>query len=102
MTRAKALLIVVGDPFVLSLDPLWKSFINFIHVRGGYKGKPIDWDPTEPVNRNVAMDEARRAQGLSELDQLIVRTRTEVLEQAEDLGDELVEVNVERPWREDE
>jgi hypothetical protein len=48
------------------------------------------------------LDEARRAQGLSELDLLIARTKTEILDQTEDLGEELAEANVERPWREDE
>jgi len=35
LTRAQALLIVVGNPIVLSLDPLWRQFLNYIHVRGG-------------------------------------------------------------------
>jgi helicase MOV-10 len=103
ITRAKALLIVVGDPFVLALDPLWKSFINFIHVRGGYKGIPIDWDPNEPVDRNAPIDEQRRAQGRGELDELIARTKSEILSQTENLGnEESAEVYIERPWRDDE
>ncbi|KAI5120592.1 hypothetical protein M0805_008070, partial [Coniferiporia weirii] len=75
VTRAQALLIIVGDPYVLALDPLWKEFINYVHIEGGYKGKVIDWDPTEPVDRSIRLDEARRAQGLSELEVLIRRTQ---------------------------
>jgi len=49
LTRAQALLIVIGNPVVLSLDPLWRSFLNFVHMRGGWKGKEIDWNPEETV-----------------------------------------------------
>ncbi|KAG9031548.1 hypothetical protein FRB95_002542 [Tulasnella sp. JGI-2019a] len=35
ITRPKGLLIIVGDPIVLGLDPLWRKFLNHIHVNGG-------------------------------------------------------------------
>ncbi|KAM4571551.1 putative helicase mov-10-B.1 [Fundulus diaphanus] len=38
MTRAKALLIVVGNPMVLSADPTWASFIQYCKDEGGYDG----------------------------------------------------------------
>jgi len=50
VTRAQAMLIIVGDPAVLSLDPLWRSFLNYIHLRGGWTGSPISWDPTAVVD----------------------------------------------------
>ncbi|KAE9391715.1 RNA helicase [Gymnopus androsaceus JB14] len=34
VTRAQALLIVVGNPTVLSLDPLWRGFLNYVHRAG--------------------------------------------------------------------
>ncbi|EGO29184.1 hypothetical protein SERLADRAFT_456584, partial [Serpula lacrymans var. lacrymans S7.9] len=49
VTRAQALLIVIGDPSVLSLDPLWRSFLNYVHNNGGWKGPSITWDPLAPV-----------------------------------------------------
>ncbi|KAH9948060.1 P-loop containing nucleoside triphosphate hydrolase protein [Amylocystis lapponica] len=49
MTRAQALLIVVGDPSVLSIDPLWRGFLNYVHLNGGWRGDPITWDPHAPV-----------------------------------------------------
>ena len=73
VTRAQALLIVIGDPIVLSLDHLWKGFINFVHLNGGFKGHPIDWDPTLPVDRNADLAAERRAKGLSELERQIRR-----------------------------
>lgn len=35
---------------ILSLDPLWRKFLNFIHTRGGWRGKEINWDPEVPIN----------------------------------------------------
>lgn len=40
VTRAKALLIVVGNPEVLILDPHWRALIKFIIDNGGYTGEP--------------------------------------------------------------
>ncbi|XP_034028358.1 putative helicase mov-10-B.2 isoform X2 [Thalassophryne amazonica] len=36
ITRAKALLIVVGNPKVLESDPTWKCFIQYCKDKGGY------------------------------------------------------------------
>ncbi|KAF7323612.1 RNA helicase [Mycena kentingensis (nom. inval.)] len=41
ITRAQALLIVIGDPNVLGLDPLWRAFLNFVHSNGGWTGADI-------------------------------------------------------------
>ncbi|KAJ3586367.1 hypothetical protein NHX12_012766 [Muraenolepis orangiensis] len=38
VTRAKALLIMVGNPRVLSVDPVWNSFIEYCKDNGGYTG----------------------------------------------------------------
>ncbi|KAM9351147.1 putative helicase mov-10-B.1 [Symphorus nematophorus] len=38
VTRAKALLIVVGNPRVLSTDPTWDRFIQYCRDEGGYTG----------------------------------------------------------------
>ncbi|XP_023188535.1 putative helicase MOV-10 [Xiphophorus maculatus] len=38
VTRAKALLIVVGNPLMLSADPNWASFIEYCKDEGGYSG----------------------------------------------------------------
>ncbi|ORY92487.1 P-loop containing nucleoside triphosphate hydrolase protein [Leucosporidium creatinivorum] len=44
ITRAQAGLIIVGDPEILALDPLWRRFLIFIHDNGGWAGQK--WDPT--------------------------------------------------------
>ncbi|XP_073707601.1 putative helicase mov-10-B.1 isoform X2 [Garra rufa] len=38
MTRAKALLIVVGNPVILSKDPTWQRFIRYCELEQGYTG----------------------------------------------------------------
>ncbi|KAL7828691.1 hypothetical protein SRHO_G00323250 [Serrasalmus rhombeus] len=38
MTRAKSLLIVVGNPIILSSDPTWSRFIQYCTDEGGYTG----------------------------------------------------------------
>jgi len=46
VTRAKALLIVVGNPFILQTDPNWRQLLEFIMKGGGYTGIPFY--PMEP------------------------------------------------------
>ncbi|XP_043859479.1 helicase MOV-10 [Dromiciops gliroides] len=41
VTRAKALLIIVGNPLLLCQDPEWKTFLCFCKENGGYTGCPF-------------------------------------------------------------
>jgi len=43
ITRAQALLIVVGDPDVLGENELWRTFLDYIKSRGGWTGKKPNW-----------------------------------------------------------
>ena len=52
MTRAKALLIVVGDSALLCVDPLWRAFLNYVYLHGGWCGDTPTWD----VEADVLMD----------------------------------------------
>ncbi|KAG8898805.1 hypothetical protein FRB99_007144, partial [Tulasnella sp. 403] len=45
LTRAQAMLIVVGNPNLLGGDPLWRSFITFVSRNGGATGVKPKWDP---------------------------------------------------------
>ncbi|NXV42634.1 SDE3 helicase, partial [Uria aalge] len=48
ITRAKALLIVVGNPAVLSKDQHWQRFLRYCREEGGYTGYPYeDESPAE-------------------------------------------------------
>ncbi|TFK72808.1 P-loop containing nucleoside triphosphate hydrolase protein [Pluteus cervinus] len=68
VTRAQALLIVVGDPEVLSLDPLWRQFLNYVHNHQGWVGNPIGWDPTAEVNENGGYDREARVAAQLDMD----------------------------------
>ncbi|CAE6520072.1 unnamed protein product [Rhizoctonia solani] len=105
ITRAQALLIIVGDASVLGLDPLWRSFLAYVHQEGGWKGSPIPWDGGDAGNAYNATQ--RSGLAMDALASLIERTRTMNLSlgggeagNADDL--DVQEGNVDRPWREDE
>lgn len=38
VTRARSLLVIVGDPHVLSSDQVWNEFLHYIRSRGGWRG----------------------------------------------------------------
>ncbi|XP_067932389.1 putative helicase mov-10-B.1 isoform X2 [Watersipora subatra] len=50
VTRAKALLIIVGSPIALIHDKNWKKLIKFIIDKGGYRGQP----PEQEVLRRMS------------------------------------------------
>jgi helicase MOV-10 len=49
ITRAQALLIVIGDPEVLGKDKLWRTFLNYIKSRKGWTGKMHSWKTEEVI-----------------------------------------------------
>ena len=79
VTRAKALLIVVGNPQTLSLDPMWRAWLNFVHQRGGWTGKEISWNPNEDVNAEGGYDEQTRSKAAVEADEMIQRIRAQIM-----------------------
>ncbi|KAG1732660.1 RNA helicase [Suillus paluster] len=73
VTRAQALLIVIGDPNVLSLDPLWRSFLNYIHLNGGWAGPEPTWNTTETVDESGQYDQHIREDALTNMNDLARR-----------------------------
>jgi helicase MOV-10 len=98
VTRAKALLIVVGDPKVLSLDPLWRSFLNYVYLNGGWTGPDIDWDPKLPVDEKGGYDKAIRQATNLDMNEFTRRMEKSTAAQIEDD----IDANDDRPWREPE
>lgn len=84
VTRAQALLVVVGNPKVLSLDPLWRAFLSYVHRGGGWRGKSISWDPEGTVDGEGYDGELRREAAadaedtLARLKALITRKNAEI------------------------
>jgi helicase MOV-10 len=91
------LLIVVGDPSVLSLDPLWRSFLNYIFNNGGWRGPSITWDPKADVNENGGYDRSLRELGLASMNDFTRRMEALTLAGAGEENDD--DTNVDRPWR---
>ena len=85
ITRAQALLIIVGNPMVLSLDPLWRTLLNYIHAGGGWRGKEIEWDPTEPIQQGGYDTHIRDSAEREALD-MISRLKSIIVENTEDLN----------------
>ncbi|KAG9044287.1 hypothetical protein FS837_008417 [Tulasnella sp. UAMH 9824] len=113
LTRAKALLVVVGNPNILGLDPLWRKFLNYVHRNGGWKGLQPNWDPTSdsPDEPTQAGSTASNG-GLTEMESLAERLMRRVSIAADqntdgdgDYDEERREANEDRgPWirRDDE
>jgi helicase MOV-10 len=100
VTRAKALLIIVGNPSVLSLDPLWRSFLNYIYQSRGWTGCDISWDPEAPVDPAHRFDQDFRVKGMSDMNDFTRRMEELALEgAAADVNSEDEGANVDRPWR---
>lgn len=63
ITRAKALLILVGNPVILSKDPFWSRFLKFCSDKGGVCGiqreifEDIDDIEFEELFRNLDINE---------------------------------------------
>lgn len=47
ITRAQALLIVIGDPEVLAKYEHWRTFLKYVKSRKGWTGKMHDWESEE-------------------------------------------------------
>ncbi|KAF7971347.1 hypothetical protein HWV62_21363 [Athelia sp. TMB] len=106
VTRAQAMLIVIGDPSVLSLDPLWRSFLNYVHLNGGWRGKFITWDPLAPVEGGAGYTYARgfREAGVTDMNDFTRRMEEMTLngtgrKEGQEVEDD---EGVDRPWRETE
>ncbi|KAH9930501.1 P-loop containing nucleoside triphosphate hydrolase protein [Epithele typhae] len=94
VTRAKGLLIVIGDSNVLSIDPIWRGFLNYVHRRGGWSGDAPEWDTAAPVDMNADYAAEMREAAANDMDALLAR-----LEDGPDLE---AEANVERPFEEED
>lgn len=101
VTRAKALLIVVGDPDVLGLDPLWRSFLNHVHARGGWTGPPpVSWNIVDEGRLGSDYDVGAQQLGLADMNEFTRRMEAMTLNGASTADhDEEGEANIDRPWR---
>ncbi|KAL0572130.1 hypothetical protein V5O48_009828 [Marasmius crinis-equi] len=97
VTRAQSLLIIVGDPNVLSLDPLWRSFMNYVYENGGWTGPEPSWDTEEPVDEAGGFDVAVREKAKDDMNAFSRMMEALTLNGVSEEGDG-DDVNVDRPW----
>ncbi|KDQ06711.1 hypothetical protein BOTBODRAFT_39424 [Botryobasidium botryosum FD-172 SS1] len=117
ITRAKALLIIVGDPVVLSLDLLWRQFMEYVRDNSGWKGAEMDADAEEDNDSNDGGDNGgdveyahtMRQRAEMRLERLIERwsaVGNNFLEEGDDDEDDSEDdqghVAADVPWRETE
>jgi len=99
-----ALLIVIGNPEVLSLDPMWRSFLNYVRRNNGCRGAEISWDYDEEVDVAGDYAEGYTRAGIDDMNALTIRLQERTLARvsagAADSDDE--GGNVDRPWRDAE
>ncbi|XP_053313560.1 helicase MOV-10 [Spea bombifrons] len=87
ITRAKALLIVVGNPIILCKDPNWSAFLKYCTDAGGYTGNRLD-DCDDLLN-----DE--------ELTELFSGLDVNEPPAGQDTGESFVQQHVDPGWRSD-
>ncbi|KAF9228744.1 RNA helicase [Gyrodon lividus] len=100
ITRAQALLIVIGDPSVLSLDPLWRSFLNYIHKNGGWAGPEPTW-ATDALAEETESHVETTIADMNALSQRIGEILLSEAGNSETRSDSVEEMcaNIDRPWR---
>ncbi|KAM4795733.1 putative helicase MOV-10 [Rhinophrynus dorsalis] len=83
ITRAKSLLIMVGNPAILSKDSNWSRFLQHCQEKGGYTGFKYE---------NTGLDEDKIAELLSDLD-------LNATPPGEETGESFVQQQAEPSWR---
>ncbi|MEE6512435.1 hypothetical protein FKM82_019425 [Ascaphus truei] len=83
ITRAKALLIVVGNPVILDKDPNWSRFLKYCTDKGGYKGYRYEED---------MIDE-------SDIVELLSSLNIDNPPPGEENGESVVQQQIEPSWR---
>jgi helicase MOV-10 len=86
ITRAQAMLIVVGDPTVLSLDPTWRGFLNYVYEKGGWRGKAIGWNPKAPL-KDGGYDWEMQAEAHAQTQEMLQRLKSVILTELDPVVD---------------
>lgn len=81
ITRAQSLLIVVGNPQTLALDPMWRGWLDFVREKGGCCGRELDWGVNETFGEGYDVQTRTRAEG--EAREMIERMRAQHLSNLE-------------------
>ena len=68
----------------MALDPLWRAFLNYIHTRGGWRGKGITWNPEDPViSGPTAYDQEMKKRAEGEAEEMMARLKSLIVHKNE-------------------
>jgi helicase MOV-10 len=73
ITRSQALLIIVGNPRTLSIDPMWRYFLNYVYNNGGWRGPVPDWNTNAEVDLSGGYDKAMHQQAQLDMNEFTRR-----------------------------
>ncbi|KAH9829555.1 P-loop containing nucleoside triphosphate hydrolase protein [Rhodofomes roseus] len=79
ITRARALLIVVGDPNILALDPVWKEFLAYVKRNRGWRGVDVSFGDGSDSDEGISAQTAAQ----QDVQELIQRLRSLTMENAD-------------------
>lgn len=66
---------------------MWREWLNFVHQKGGWRGKELDWDPDEPLV-DGGYDESTRSEAEAKAQEMIQRIRAQYLHNYEPSEDD--------------
>ncbi|XP_065080260.1 putative helicase MOV-10 [Ochlerotatus camptorhynchus] len=72
LTRAKALLIVIGNPQTLQQDPNWFEFIRYCHAADAIRGVKFELDVKRHVVQEIAVKDAYLSQMQEKFDKITI------------------------------
>lgn len=83
VTRAQSLLIVIGNPRILRLDPVWREFMRWVNEKGGWRGTPYlaDMGDLDRDVHNADSHAMHRAQ--AEAEEMRLRLQSMILSAVE-------------------
>lgn len=83
LTRAQALLIVIGNPVILALDPLWRAFLNFVYTQGGWTGSRPTWNWEDEVDfTNASYDTTLQERALGAGEEMMARLKALIVKES--------------------
>lgn len=97
------MLIIIGDPTVISLDPLWRTFLNHIYNNKAWKGDPPTWNTKAKVRLMGGYDQQVVEETVNDMNDFTKKMATltlgDVIPQLDEDDDA---ANEDRPWQEAE
>lgn len=79
LTRAKSLLVVIGNPFVLAHDRNWRELINECTANDAYVGCDFDGKPAEGAAQG---NDEEMVEGIDKMSQILDAAHEEAFERA--------------------